>query len=120
MAHLGMTLPDYVEQGAVQSREYSTTIVTTDGGHEVRNARWADPLRAYDVSLVALDRSDDIHAAVVDLYDAALGSLHTFNFHDWTDGTGVLRKVRFDGPLEVTGVANHLDDISFRLIEVKE
>ena len=70
------------------------------------------------VSILDYEKKSFRPTTLVDLYDAALGSLHTFNFHDWADGT--IRRVRFDGPLEVTGIANHLDDISFRLVEVRE
>lgn len=120
MGHIATTLPDEIESGATQVRDYSTQIVTTDGGHEVRNNRWASPLRRYEASYSALERDGATHTAVVDLFEEAEGSLHTFNFADWTDGSGTVRVVRFDGPLELTGIANHLDEVSFRLVEVRQ
>lgn len=119
MAHLSTTLPDWIESGATQVRDYQTSIVTTDGGHEVRNNRWATPLRRYEISYAVLERDGATHEAVTELFDEAEGSLHTFNFHDWTDGTGALRVVRFDGPLELAGIASHLDEITARLVEVR-
>lgn len=119
MAHLATTLPDEIETGASQVRDYQTQIVTTDGGHEVRNNRWASPLRRYEISYPVLERSGATHAAVTALFEEAEGSLHTFNFQDWTDGSGSLRVVRFDGPMEITGIANHLDDVTIRLVEVR-
>lgn len=119
MGHISTTLPDEIETGATQVRDYSTQIVTTDGGYEVRNNRWASPLRRYEATYTALERADATHAAVMDLFEEAEGSLHTFNFQDWTDGSGTLRVVRFDGPLEVIGIANHLDDVTIRLVEVR-
>lgn len=120
MGHLNTTLPNEIEAGATQIRDYQTQIVTTDGGHEVRNNRWASPLRRYEASYSALERDGATHAAVMDLFDEAEGSLHTFNFQDWTDGSGSLRVVRFDGPLEVTGIAEHLDEVTIRLVEVRQ
>lgn len=119
MAHLNTTLPDEIETGARQVRDYQTEIVTTDGGHEVRNNRWATPLRRYEISYPVLERDSATHTAVMDLFDEAEGSLHTFNFQDWTDGSGTLRIVRFDGPLEVVGIAEHLDEVTAQLVEVK-
>jgi uncharacterized protein (TIGR02217 family) len=119
MGHLTTTLPDGIETGASQSRNYQTQIVATDGGHEVRNNRWATPLRTYEARYSVLERDGATHLAVLALFEEAEGSLHTFNFQDWTDGTGALRKVRFDGPLELTGIAEHLDEVTFRLVEVR-
>lgn len=119
MSHLNTTLPDGIEAGASQTRNYQTQIVTTDGGYEVRNNRWASPLRTYDAHYSVLERDGATHVAVLALFDEAEGSLHTFDFEDWTDGTGTVRKVRFDGPLELTGIAEHLDEVSFRLVEVR-
>lgn len=119
MGHIATTLPDEIETGATQVRDFATQIVTTDGGHEVRNNRWASPLRRYEVSYQALVRADATHAAVEALFEEAEGSLHTFNFQDWTDGSGTVRTVRFDGPLELTGIAEHMDEVSFRLVEVR-
>jgi uncharacterized protein (TIGR02217 family) len=119
MGHLATTLPNEIETGATQVRDYQTQIVTTDGGHERRNNRWRTPLRRYEADYSALERDGATHAAVVALFDEAEGSLHTFNFQDWTDGSGSLRRVRFDGPLELTGIAEHLDQVTIRLVEVR-
>lgn len=122
MAHINETLPPQVELGAVRSLRWQTEVVTTDGGYEVRNSRWSAPLRTFEVSFPTATRDDPIYLAVIALYEAAEGSLHTFSFTDWTDETGgTVVKVRFDSPLDITGVATHLDHIeTLTLVEVKE
>ena len=48
--------------------------------------------------------------------------LHSFNYRLWSDETGeTVLKVRFNGPMELTGLATHLDQVtSLSLIEVFE
>ena len=118
MADLASTLPEEVEIGAVRRLEYSTTVVTTDGGYEVRRGRWATPLRVYEISYPHSERTGAIYQAVLDLYEEALGMEYSFFFKDWTDGSTVT--VRFDSPLEIDSPAGHLDHIvSMRLKEVR-
>jgi len=118
MAHLEQTLPPRVELGAIRDYDYSTEIVTTDGGHEVRNARWENPLRSYEISFPTSKRDGSDYLAVKALYDLAKGRLHTFSFKDWTDGTIVT--VRFDSKLSIAGVDINHDHIeSLKLVEVR-
>jgi uncharacterized protein (TIGR02217 family) len=112
MAHLTETLPREIELGAVRREEWGTDIVTTDGGFEVRNNRWSSPLRTFEVSFPTSLRDGSIYSDVIALYRLAEGGLHSFSFVDWTDETGgTIVPVRFDGPLEITGLATHLDHI---------
>jgi uncharacterized protein (TIGR02217 family) len=122
MAHINSTLPIQIELGAVRRERWGTEIVTTDGGHEVRNNRWATPLRTYDVSFPPAVRTDPVYLSVIELYAEAEGSLHSFDFTDWTDETGgTVVKVRFDTPLEIVGLATHLDQIeNMTLVEVRQ
>lgn len=110
--HLSDRLPSQVEQGAIRRLDYHTEVVTTDGGHEVRNARWSSPLRTYEISFPTSHRADDVYQAVIALYEKALGGLHSFDFKDWTDESGsTLVPVRFDTPLSITGIDRRLDKI---------
>lgn len=119
MADLALTLPESVEIGARRILDYSTEVVTTDGGFEVRNARWSTPLRVFEVNYPTSLRDGADHKEVLAIYEAALGGLLSFNFKDWTDGQIV--PVRFDSPLEIESPATHLDQIvSVRLKEVRE
>ncbi len=122
MPDLTTTLPTEIEIGAVKRTNWNTEIVTTDGGREVRNARWSDPLVTYEVSFPTSTREQAIYSAVVALFEEAMGSLYSFNFVDWTDESGMtVVTVRFDGPLQITGVAGHIDHIdTFTLIEVRD
>jgi uncharacterized protein (TIGR02217 family) len=118
MADLALTLPEGVELGARRTLDYSTEVVTTDGGFEVRNARWSTPLRVFEVSYPISLRDGADHQAVIDLFAQSLGGLYSFRFKDWTDGSFV--DVRFDSPLDIEAPATHLDQIvSLRLKEVR-
>lgn len=117
MAHLSSTLPDRIELGAVRREDWGTEIVTTDAGTEVRNNRWADPIRTYEVNMPLMERDDEDYIALRALYAEAEGSLHSFDFLDWSDDETV--PVRFDGPLQLTGRTPQLDYLSFTLVEVK-
>ena len=118
--HLSTSLPPQVELGAIRDVEWATEVVTTDGGFEVRNARWSSPLRKFEVSFPTATRDDPVYTAVIALYELAQGSLHSFDFADWTNGGEVI-KVRFDSPLKISGVDIHHDHIeTLNLVEVRE
>lgn len=120
MADLPDFLPSNVEQGALRRLRYSTDVVTTDGGYEVRNARWAEPLLTFEISFPTSKRNDDTYQAVRALYEKSLGGAYTFGFKDWADG-GAVKTVRFDSPLSITGIDRNLDHIeTITLVEVKE
>lgn len=122
MTHLATFLPPEIELGPVQSSDYGIDIVTTDGGFEVRNARWSSPLRTFQVAFPASTRDGEVYNAVRDLYAESMGGLHSFNYRVWDDESGTtIVKVRFGSPLEIEGLATHLDKIAtFSLIEVRE
>jgi uncharacterized protein (TIGR02217 family) len=118
MTHLASTLPSTVEIGATRRLNFGTEIITTDSGAEVRNNRWAEPLRTYDVSFPIASRDDPTYLAVIALYAEAQGNLHSFDFKDWTDGSTV--PVRFDGPLTSSGITPELEHIvEMVLVEVR-
>lgn len=85
MAFLDQQLPRQVELGAVRRDVEDIDIVTTDGGWEVRNARASQSLREFDVSFPTSRRNAAVFLAVVALYKAARGLLHSFRFRDWAD-----------------------------------
>lgn len=121
MAHLDHYLPREIELGAVRRSREAIDIVTTDGGFEVRNSRWSGPLLTFEVSFPTSRRDGAVYEAVRWLYEASRGGLHSFNFHDWTDDSGsTVVPVRFDSPLEITGVTGWLDHIeTITLTEVR-
>ena len=79
------TLPTQVELNAIIRPKFSTEVVTTDGGWEVRNSRWAYPLHEIELSFPASKRDATNFLAVRDLYYAAGGSAETFLFKAWND-----------------------------------
>jgi uncharacterized protein (TIGR02217 family) len=121
MAHLNISLPSEIELGPIERTNWNIEVVVTDGGHEVRNARWANPLRTFDISFPPSTRDGAVYQAVKDLFEASQGGLHSFNFTLWTDETGgTVIPVRFDGDLTIEGLATHLDRIAtFALVEVR-
>lgn len=121
MTHLPDYLPEELELGPVERTDWNVEIVTTDGGYEVRNARWSAPLRTFEISFPPSTRDGAVYQAVKDLFDEAMGSLHSFNYRVWTDPTGMtVIPVRFDSPLEIEGIAGHLDHIAtFTIKEVR-
>lgn len=122
MAHLDAYLPKRVEVGAVRRLRYSTATVVTDGGYEVRNARWSTPLKTFEISFPTAKRNNDDYLAVLDMYENALGGTHSFNFRDWTDETGsTVVRVRFDSELSITTPDPRYDHIdTLTLVEVRE
>lgn len=123
MAHLGITLPNSaVEIGAVKRLEWLPEIVTTDGGNEVRNQRRSRAKRYYDISVPTATRDNASYLAVLQLFEDTLGGTDTFSITDWSDETGATQvMVRFDGELQITSPAGHLDHIdTFTLVEVFE
>lgn len=100
---------------AVKRPAYSTEVVRTDGGREQRNARWAAKLSAWDVVIPWCSRSSTQYLAVVALFDATLGSLRTFTFHDTVACADV--EARFlDDELTITPDGN-LVQVSFSITE---
>lgn len=121
MAHLNTTLPREIELGPIERTDWGVEVVTTDGGYEVRNARWSSPLRTFEISFPPSARDGTVYQAVKALFEESQGGLHSFNFTIWTDDLGTtVVPVRFDSPLEIEGLATHLDRIaSFTLKEVR-
>ena len=118
MADLATTLPPEVEIGAMKRLEYSTDVVTMDSGAEVRNARWAAPLRVYEISFPHARSDNAIFLAVKALYEEALGQTFSFRFNDYEDNQTVT--VRFDSQLEMESPGADLHHIvSVRLKEVR-
>lgn len=122
MTHLSTTLPPQIELGAVRNLDYRTQVVMTDGGREVRNNRWATPLKTFELSFPPMKRSNPVYIAVLDLYEAALGGLHSFNFTDWTDETGAtVVPVRFVTPLSIKGIDtihDHIENITLQEVRL--
>ena len=81
-------LSEEIEVGAKAIPMFSTEIVTTDGGWEVRNSRWAYPRYRFEFNLMP----DQTSFAVIDefmrLYIAAGGAAETFLFTPWHDYQG--------------------------------
>lgn len=83
---LNATLDAEILVGAKCRPRYSTDIIVTDGGYEVRNSRWAYPLHQYEFDLMPGYRTDDeALESFIDTFHAAGGAAGVFRFHYWRD-----------------------------------
>lgn len=75
-----------IEANAKARPRYSTDVITTDGGHEVRNSRWAYPLHKFEFNVEPGSRDgDDALAALEEMYHVCGGQYGAFRFHYWRD-----------------------------------
>jgi len=83
-----------IEVGAIARPRYSTDVIKTDSGYEVRNQRWSYPLFQFEFALEPGDREDEDQiglsadqklSAFVNLWHAAAGQFNTLRFRDWGD-----------------------------------
>ena len=63
--------------------EYSTSVISSSGGHEQRQANWSAARRRFNVA-TGLKRRADVEALLA-FYIARHGRLHGFRFQDWSD-----------------------------------
>jgi uncharacterized protein (TIGR02217 family) len=120
MAELAIELPNSIEIGATKRLEWIPEIVTSDGGKEVRNQRTSRAKRYYDIAFPTCTRDNAAYLAVLQLFEESMGGNDSFWITDWTDESGETKvKVRFDGELQISSPAGHLDHIdTFTLVEV--
>jgi uncharacterized protein (TIGR02217 family) len=85
MAHIATRLSTHVEINAVRIEEYSVETVRSDGGNEVRNSRWSQPLLRFEISFPTSQRDDAVFLEVRNAYRATGGGLDSFKFRDWSD-----------------------------------
>jgi uncharacterized protein (TIGR02217 family) len=85
MAHIATRMTLNVENGATRIEEQDVEIVRSDGGNEVRNTRWSQPLLRFEISFPTSLRDDAVFLEVRNAYRACRGALHSFKFRDWSD-----------------------------------
>lgn len=86
---INIRLPEQLEAGASAKPRYSTEIVSTDGGWEVRNSRWAYPKHEFSFSLSPGTKDDEWLTVFRNLFYAAGGSAEAFLFKHWSDFEGL-------------------------------
>lgn len=88
-------LTQQIEAGAKAKPRFSTEVIKTDGGWEVRNSRWQYPLHQFEFDILPgyVDDATDILDPVIDLFYAAGGAADTFRFKHWADYQGVLEAI---------------------------
>lgn len=75
--------PDRIAYGAVGGPGFKTGIAVAISGREARNAEWAYPQHAWNVSQGLNSEAD--YAALRAFFMTARGRLHSWRFKDWTD-----------------------------------
>lgn len=88
MIFINERLAGEIEAGAKARPRYSTDIITTDGGWEVRNSRWAYPLFDFEFNVEPGTRTEDEYDVLdqfLDMFHACGGSAGAFRFHWWRD-----------------------------------
>lgn len=83
MAFHDIQFPNSIAQGAMGGPEYSTSVISSSGGHEQRQANWSAARRRFNVA-TGLKRRADVEALLA-FYIARHGRLHGFRFKDWSD-----------------------------------
>lgn len=78
-----VSFPISIALGATGGPERRTEVVTLASGREVRNSRWADSRRRYDVGS-GMRTADDL-ALVLAFFEERRGRLHGFRFRDRAD-----------------------------------
>jgi len=83
MAFHEILFPTSIALGATGGPERRTEIVTLGSGFEERNALWAHSRRRWNAGL-GVKTVNDLHA-VIAFFEARMGRLHGFRFHDRSD-----------------------------------
>lgn len=83
MNFLEERLPTALSLGIQGGPLFSTTVVSTKGGHEKRNQNWSLARDRYNLAYAIKKESD--WATVIDLFRNARGRLSGFRLKDWSD-----------------------------------
>lgn len=87
-------ITDHISAGARIKPRFSTEIVRTDGGHEVRNSRWQYPLHVIEFDLSPAVPGDDLDFdEFVELFYAAGGSAESFKFRHPYDHSALAQPI---------------------------
>ena len=119
--HINSSLTRNIEIGAVRvDGQDGLEIVTQDNLQEVRNSRVDSEPREWQIALPTVSTAGDMtdYNAIRQMWRDTLRGLHTFDFYDHVDG--VMCRVRFASPLQITADAGHLrhvDTITIREAE---
>jgi uncharacterized protein (TIGR02217 family) len=82
-------LSEELEAGARMIPMFSTDIVTTDGGWEVRNSLWEYPRYRFEFNLMPDETDPEDIKEILDMFNAAGGSAEEFLFTPWADYQGI-------------------------------
>lgn len=89
MIFVDQQLPADIEAGAKAKPRYSTDVITTDGGWEVRNSRWSYPLFTFEISAFEPGTHEndeyDVLDEFLDIFHVCGGSAGAFRFHWWRE-----------------------------------
>lgn len=83
-------LPEHIEQGALVGPEFSTSIVTMQGGKEQRNSEWEQERLKANIAYGIMQKQDDYDiedsfAIIMRFFRARRGQWRGFRFKDFSD-----------------------------------
>ena len=83
MAFADIRFPDDIAYGSTGGPEYSTTIVTTQAGHEYRNRNWQQARARYNVAS-GVKTAAQLEELIA-FFRARQGQAEAFRYKDWCD-----------------------------------
>lgn len=78
-----VVFPEYISYLSQSGESWSTQVVRTAAGFEIRNSYYSNPLRTFTTNIDDVRDSD--MAEVKDFFQSMRGRLYSFRFRDWTD-----------------------------------
>lgn len=101
MAFLNITFPTSEGFHRVGGEVFNTTVITTSGGQEFRNANWSAPRRKFTISMITPAQIGGVPTnrlafaqSLRAFFVQAQGKLNSFNYIDKISGETII--VRFD------------------------
>jgi uncharacterized protein (TIGR02217 family) len=83
MAFHDVRFPDSIAEGAEGGPEYSTSVISSSGGFEQRQANWSVGRGRWNAGTGLKDDADV--AELIAFFRARQGRLHAFRWKDWSD-----------------------------------
>lgn len=86
MNFIDILFPSDIGYKSVGGPSFSTNVLQTTSGHEIRSGNWPDPLYKFDISY-GINSKKHIED-LLDFFLLTKGRAHSFRFRDWIDFAG--------------------------------
>lgn len=109
MSFVETRFPVDIAYGSTGGPSYSTDVVTTQSGHEQRNANWSHARARYNVAHGV--KTQGQLDALIAFFRARQGRAHGFRFKDWSDYRAQSQSLGFgDGERSSFQLVKHYSD----------